>query len=61
MKEDAQWIVGIIQSCINPFQLDCCHNLLHNFRQIHGKDDETGEHSDNIYSALEDKTVQLSV
>ena len=32
MFETSDWIAKIIESCIFPFQLDCCHVLLFQFK-----------------------------
>lgn len=32
MYDTSKWLERIIESCLFPFQLDCCHVLLYQFK-----------------------------
>lgn len=53
MTESYKWLIGIIESCNHPFQLECCHTLINLFRQKYTLEEGFGPLYDNLISVME--------
>jgi hypothetical protein len=61
MKESYSWLITIIVSVTHPFQIECCHNLIHLFRQKYTTEDGFGQLYDALLKAIETKDALLTV
>ncbi len=55
MNQNYKWILGIIQSCKNEFQLNACYALIEFFTQKHNDNNFTQK----LFGAIDSKDLEL--
>jgi len=61
MEESYNWLLNIIDSCKNYFQLECCNKLVDYFNRMYTQENGFNEAHDKLLKALYDKDISLTV
>ena len=61
MIDSYHWIIGIINSCNNRFQIECCQNLIELFKRMYTQEDGVVSLTESLNLNMATKDILLTI